>query len=285
MKLDNVIPNLVIIGDSAYDTNKFYYDDGNTMIKTNFGGSSIYASIPASVFFRVGLVSNAGEDFELDKLQEFNIDLKGFHIQKGEKTSRFYNILRTKDRQARETTAEYNENLTAKFEDIPEVFLNAKYFYVSTMLPSKQKQLIEKLRISNPNAVIGVDTFEGYVDLKETIDVFNLADIAFIDKEFSKLLHCKADVKIIKLGKTGCILLDNNGAKKFSANVIEEVVDKTGAGDCLNGVFMNLIANGYSNELALKKAVETATLSINDFGILNIKNKMQEQKSIMETTR
>ena len=69
MKLDNVIPNLVIIGDSAYDTNKFYYDDGNTMIKTNFGGSSIYASIPASVFFRVGLVSNAGEDFELDKLQ------------------------------------------------------------------------------------------------------------------------------------------------------------------------------------------------------------------------
>lgn len=40
---------------------------------------------------------------------------------------------------------------------------------------------------------------------------------------------------------------------KFDATVIENVVDKTGAGDCLNGVFMNLIANGYSNEVALKK--------------------------------
>lgn len=285
MKLDNVIPKLIIIGDSAYDTNKFFYDDGKTIIKINFGGSSIYASVPASVFFRVGLVSNAGEDFELSKLKEFDIDLKGFHIQEGEKTSRFYNILRTKDRQVRETTAEYNENLTAKFEDIPEDFLKAKYFYVSTMMPSRQKQLIEKLRGANPNAVIGVDTFEGYADLKETREVFDLADIAFIDKEFVKLMHCKAKVKIIKLGKSGCILLDSNGTRKFPAKVIEDVVDKTGAGDCLNGVFMNLVANGYSNELALKKAVETATLSINEFGILDIKDKMLSRKNIPEITR
>ena len=285
MKKEEMIPNLIIIGDCAYDTNKFLYENGKTTIKTNFGGSSIYSSVPASVFYRVALVSNAGEDFDIEKLNSFNIDLRGFHLRKGEKTSRFYNILRTKDRQERETVAEYNSNLATKFEDIPKDFLNAKYFYVSTILPSKQKELIEKLRSFNPNAIIGVDTFEGYADLEETKQVFDLVDIAFIDKEFSKLLQSRAKIKIIKLGKEGCILVDSNGKKIVPANVVEEVVDKTGAGDCLNGVFMNLIANGYSNEMALKKAVEIATLSINDFGILGIKDKIERKINTQEDVR
>ena len=86
------IPNLIIIGDVSYDTNKFYYEDGTSEIKTNYGGSSIYASVPASIFFRVGLVSNAGEDIDLNKLTRFNIDLKGLHQRKNERTTRFYNI-------------------------------------------------------------------------------------------------------------------------------------------------------------------------------------------------
>lgn len=283
--MNTVIPNLIIIGDVAYDTNKFFYEDGKTTIKTNFGGSSVYASVPASVFYKVGLVSNAGEDFEIHKLKDFNIDLRGLYLRKGEKTSRFYNILRTKDRQERETVAEYNENLTARFEDIPEEFLQANYFYISTMLPSKQKELIQRLKSFNKDAIVGVDTFEGYAGLEETKEVFDLADIAFVDREFVELLDCKAKVKIIKLGKTGCILLDENSKKRVYTTVIEDVVDKTGAGDCLNGVFMNLIANGYSKELALNKAVEIATLSINDFGILNIKNMIQESNKTEEYNR
>lgn len=45
-----------------------------------------------------------------------------------------------------------------------------------------------------------------------------------------------------------------------------------------NGVFMNLIANGYSNEVALKKAIEIATLSIKDFGILHIKDRIMTER-------
>ena len=37
------VPNLIIIGDISYDINKFYYEDGSTKIRTNFGGSSTYA--------------------------------------------------------------------------------------------------------------------------------------------------------------------------------------------------------------------------------------------------
>ena len=186
--------------------------------------------------------------------------------------------MKTRDGQEREIAAEYNERLTATFDDIPKEFLKAKYFYISTMLPKNQKQIIEKLRNHNPNVIIGVDTFEEYANSDETREVFDLADIAFVDKEFSNLIQCKSKTKVIKLGKTGCILLDREHAQKFDATVIENVVDKTGAGDCLNGVFMNLIANGYSNEVALKKAIEIATLSIKDFGILHIKDRIMTER-------
>lgn len=253
MKENITVPKLVIIGDSAYDTNRFIGEDGSHFFKTNYGGAGTYSSVPASLFYRVGLVSNAGEDFNVDKLKKFNIDLRGFHTRKDEKTSRFYNILKTRDGQEREIAAEYNERLTATFDDIPKEFLKAKYFYISTMLPKNQKQIIEKLRNHNPNVIIGVDTFEEYANSDETREVFDLADIAFVDKEFSNLIQCKSKTKVIKLGKTG-------------------------AGDCLNGVFMNLIANGYSNEVALKKAIEIATLSIKDFGILHIKDRIMTER-------
>ena len=278
MKENITVPKLVIIGDSAYDTHRFIGEDGSHFFKTNYGGAGTYSSVPASLFYRVGLVSNAGEDFNGDKLKKFNIDLRGFHTRKDEKTSRFYNILKTRDGQEREIAAEYNERLTATFDDIPKEFLKAKYFYISTMLPKNQKQIIEKLRNHNPNVIIGVDTFEEYANSDETREVFDLADIAFVDKEFSNLIQCKSKTKVIKLGKTGCILLDREHAQKFDATVIENVVDKTGAGDCLNGVFMNLIANGYSNEVALKKAIEIATLSIKDFGILHIKDRIMTER-------
>lgn len=278
MKENITVPKLVIIGDSAYDTNRFIGEDGSHFFKINYGGAGTYSSVPASLFYRVGLVSNAGEDFNVDKLKKFNIDLRGFHTRKDEKTSRFYNILKTRDGQEREIAAEYNERLTATFDDIPKEFLKAKYFYISTMLPKNQKQIIEKLRNHNPNVIIGVDTFEEYANSDETREVFDLADIAFVDKEFSNLIQCKSKTKVIKLGKTGCILLDREHAQKFDATVIENVVDKTGAGDCLNGVFMNLIANGYSNEVALKKAIEIATLSIKDFGILHIKDRIMTER-------
>ena len=130
-----------------------------------------------------------------------------------------------------------------------------------------------KLKQINPKTIIGVDTIEQYANMLETKEVFDMADIAFIDKEFEKLLNCDAKTKVIKLGKTGCILKEDGEEVRVKANVIENVVDKTGAGDCLNGVFMNLLANGYSKKSALSKAVEIATLSIMDFGILSIKNR------------
>ena len=60
------------------------------------------------------------------------------------------------------------------------------------------------------------------------------------------------------------------GCKEWNT-IIEDVVDKTGAGDCLNGVFLNLIANGINEEAALRIAVDTATESVKQKGIMNLR--------------
>lgn len=272
--MSSEIPNLIIIGDIAYDTNEFFYEDGTKKIVVNNGGSSIYAGVPSSLFYRVGLVSKAGKDYDINILKDYNIDLRGVQQIENEKTTRFYNILKTKDRQERETKSEYNSKLATTFKDIPQEFLKASFFYIATMPPKIQLNIIEEIKNYNPKAIIGVDTFEQYSDMPETIETFNITDIAFIDREFTNLLKCNARTKIIKLGKTGCILKTDKGIERVPATVLENVIDKTGAGDCLNGTFMNLLANGYSEKEALKKAVKVATISIKDFGILNIKNRL-----------
>lgn len=277
-----MISNTVIIGDCAFDTNKFcvkgIFEEN---IKTNLGGSLVYASIPASLFFGVSVVSNVGYDFPIEKFKKYNIDTKGIKIYKEEKTTRFYNELKSFDGQERETKVEYNKNLIVKFEDIPHEYLNAKYFHIATMNPKAQLELVKQIR-ANTEAIISVDTIEGYDRLPETLEVFDIVDIAFIDKEFQSLLDCKAKTKIIKLGKTGCEYINKDKKITAKSRVINNVVDKTGAGDCQNGVFINLISHGVGVEKALNLSVKVASLSILDYGIFNLKNRIKNSKDFQE---
>ena len=125
---------------------------------------------------------------------------------------------------------------------------------MTTATPEKQLELIEFIR-NNTNATISVDTIEIFSDEPNCKKVFDNVDLAFIDKEFVNLLNCKAPKKVIKCGKTGCIF--HSKEKTFVVKpkeVIKNVVDKTGAGDCLNGAFINLIINGINEEKSIKNS-------------------------------
>ena len=104
----------------------------------------------------------------------------------------------------------------------------------------------------------------------------------FIDKEYTPLLDCKAKTKIIKYGKEGCLYYSKDKQFPVYSQVIEDVVDKTGAGDCLNGIFLNLIVNGESEEFALRTAVDLATESIKQHGILGIKIPSKNRERMVE---
>lgn len=87
------------------------------------------------------------------------------------------------------------------------------------------------------------------------------------------------------------IILEINGITYFApmfspkfpvhSQVIDNVVDKTGAGDCLNGVFLNLLVNGESEESALRTAVDMATESIKQHGILGLRLPNQNQERVV----
>jgi len=240
------IPNLIIIGNIAYDIIDFSKVDSNRENIVDLGGACIFSSVPASLFHRVGIVGKIGNDFDLSKLYGYNIDLSGIK-QINMPTTRFYTVWNSIDGQERTVYGDVKPEMELGIRDIPKNFLKAKHFHLTTANPTKQLEIIQFLR-ENTNATISVDTIDDFVYEPNCRKVFDNVDIAFIDKEYTPLLDCKSKVKIIKYGKKGCLYYSNDKEFPIYSQIIENVVDKTGAGDCLNGVFLNLIVNGESEE-------------------------------------
>ena len=269
VELERKSPSLVIIGNIAYDIIDFSKLGQNRKNIVDIGGACIFSSIPASLFFRVGMVGKIGNDFDISKLYGYNIDLSG--VKKLDcPTTKFYTIWNTSDGQDRTVLGEVVPEMEVGSEDIPESFLKAKHFHLTTATPEKQLELITFLRRCT-NATISVDTIDEFAKQDNCKKVFDSVDIAFIDKEYTNLLESKAKIKIIKYGKEGCLYYSKDKQFPVYSQVIEDVVDKTGAGDCLNGVFLNLIANGMNEEAALRIAVDTATESVKQKGIMNLR--------------
>lgn len=262
-------PNLVIIGNIAYDIIDFGKVDKQRENIINVGGACVFSTIPASLFYKVGMVGKIGKDFDISQFYGYNIDLSGVKTL-DMPTTKFYTLWNTSDGQDRTIFGKVQKEMEIGSEDIPKQFLKAKHFHLTTARPEKQLEIVDFLR-SKTNATISVDTIDDFVNEPSCQKVFDSVDLAFIDKEFTNLLNCKATKKVIKCGKTGCIFCSKDKCFSVSSKILENVVDKTGAGDCLNGVFVNLIANGFSEEKALKIAVDMATESVKHKGIMNLK--------------
>lgn len=272
----NKIPKVIIVGNIAYDINVF--PNRNNKKVMNLGGACLYSAIPASIFYPVGIVSKIGNDFNINYLERFNLDIEGVQVVPEQKTTRFYHRILSQDGQKREILGDVTKEMTILPSDIPDRYLEATNIHIATQEPEAQLALIKEIR-KRSNAVISVDTIKEFSNNPLLKEVFDLVDIAFIDKEFVNLLDCKAPIKIIKLGKEGCIYVKKDKSFIEKANVINEVVDKLGAGDCLNGVFVNLLSNGVNEENALRKAVDIATESIKDYGILTLYSRHTKQNA------
>lgn len=279
VKLEQTAPNLVIIGNIAYDIIDFSKVNSKRPNLVDIGGACVFTSIPASLFHRVGMVGKIGNDLDISQFYGYNIDLSG--VKKLDiPTTRFYTIWNSEDGQDREVAGDVSSEMEVGSSDIPKSFLETKHFHLTTATPEKQMELINFIR-QHTNATVSVDTIDGFANQPNCKKVFDSVDIAFIDKEYTQLLDCKAKTKIIKYGKEGCLYYSKDKTFPVHSQVIEDVVDKTGAGDCLNGVFLNLLMNGESEEFALKTAVEIATESIKQRGILGLKLPSKNQERVV----
>lgn len=268
--------NFVVVGNISYDYNYFPNRDNEELKEVmNYGGATIYSGIPASIFTTVGIAAKVGEDYNIEVLKKYNLDLTGVKVVDG-KTTMFKQVFTSEDGQLRDFSEFVNPNTVLKPEDIPKNYLNADYIHICTNYPKAQYELVKYLK-ENSQAVLSIDTLEDYYYDNTMFDIikqsFDLVDIAFIDKEFTKLFSCKAKIKIIKLGKSGCKYISPDKVFSVQAPYCDFVADKTGAGDCVTGVFCSLKSIGYDDEEALQTAVNIATESIKNYGMFHLVKK------------
>lgn len=262
----------VIIGNTAYDVNTFLNRDGmEEKIVVNNGGACLYSLIPAILFNKIGIVTRIGSDFDKTLFAHKNIDTLGLKIIDG-KSNKFIHTYLDEDGQKRTFKEEVNDNCMIDIKDIPKEYFNAKYIHVCTNFPDIQLKTVKFLK-ENSSAKISIDTHEAYVDDPKVLEAFNLVDIAFIDKEYTNLHNCNAPIKIFKLGKDGCRFVSSEKEFQAKAPICNFVVDKTGAGDAVTGVFLAQKSLGKSDEEALNMAVRVATESIKDYGVEHLLSK------------
>lgn len=76
---------------------------------------------------------------------------------------------------------------------------------------------------------------------------------------------------VLKRGAKGATYIDMQAGVEFTVNAPStNVVDTTGAGDTLAGVFLARRARGDSVEDALTDAVNVASKTVTDFGVEHI---------------
>lgn len=188
--------NLAIIGNIAFDI----IEQPNQKI-VNLGGAAFYAGVSASLFQNVAVVGNVGEDFPLGQLKKFDIDLRFIKQWPNQKTTKFTTRFLSSDGQQRIIEDNINQLLIPTKQQLTKEILQAKYIHICTNQPSVQLDLLLFLRVHS-NAIISVDTIDGYLDDPKISQVFDNADIAFINHNYTPILNCKAPVKIIKKRQT-----------------------------------------------------------------------------------
>lgn len=272
--------DVVVVGNIAYDVNTFLNRDGEeNKTVVNNGGACWYSLIPASLFANVGVVARVGFDFDVELFNKFNIDIEGLKVINDSKTTKFHHTYLSEDGKNRTFLPEVYEKTITSPLDTPKSYYKAKYFHVSTNFVDVQKVFIENIR-ANSSALISIDTHEAYMerDSESIKQLFDIVDIAFIDEGFTALLDCKAPVKIIKMGKRGCRYIDEYNDFVASSVIVENVIDKTGAGDVVTGVFLACISKGLTPQESLKIAVMVATDSITNYGVEHLNERVYTYK-------
>lgn len=186
--MENV--KVVIVGNIAFDINTFpQRENGKDKIVINNGGAGYYSLIPASMSTRTGIVAKVGNDFDLSTLKSSNIDLKGLKVVQSP-TTKFHHTYLTEDGQTRTFRPEVYEETMITTQDFPEEYYNAQYIHIATNFPNVQKQFIDMIR-KKSKAIISIDTHEAYMEKEADFikEIFDSVDIAFIDKEYTRIIR------------------------------------------------------------------------------------------------
>jgi sugar/nucleoside kinase (ribokinase family) len=231
-------------------------------------GYAVAASAAALIGSRVGLVAQVGLDFDLAPLRRLAVNLEGVTRLPGA-TARL--CIDQLDDGGRTFTADLGVAADVRLDSFPASYLSASYIHLGTAPPTQQLEWLRFLRDRGSPARISADMFEHYVaaDPGTCREVCDHADLVFLNEQEQDGLYGSAEdkpLRILKAAAKGATLLADGRAHHVPAQRAH-VVDPTGGGEILAGVFLALRADGRPANDALEYAVLAASSCVEDYGV------------------
>ena len=246
--------SLLVVGSVAFDAIETPFGKTDKII----GGAATYASLSASYFTRnINLVSVVGDDFPKDAIENFHkhgIRTEGLQIKQGEKSffwaGKYHNDMNTRDTLATEL------NVLMTFDPIiPDSYQNCEFLMLGNLMPSIQRQVIERMH-KRPKLIV-MDTMNFWMDAAwdELLKTIAMVDVLTINdaearqlsgeyslvKAAKKILTMGPRILVIKKGEHGALLFNNDQVFFAPALPLEDVFDPTGAGDTFAGGFIGYL--------------------------------------------
>jgi sugar/nucleoside kinase (ribokinase family) len=216
-------------------------------------------------------VAAVGKDFDLGPLRSRRVDLDGVTELPGPSAKL---RIREFDDGTRSFSAELGVAAAVRTGTFPGRYLDADYIHLGTAPPDQQLTWLEYLHECDCRAHISADMFEDYVATYPTAsrEVCDSVDLIFMNQAEYDGLYGDAQLPvpkaplIVKRGPFGARLIVDGHPQEVEAPVAQ-LVDPTGGGEVLAGVFLALRADGLPERRALRYAVRAASSCVADYGV------------------
>jgi sugar/nucleoside kinase (ribokinase family) len=263
-----VSPDLVVIGHVGVSI-----VHAGSVSWTSAGGSgyAVSASAAALIGHRVGLVAAVGQDADLAPLRDLGVDLAGVTEQAGSSPK-----LRVREFTdgARSFSADLGVAAAVRTETFPSQYLAAGRIHLGTAPPEQQLTWLEYLHERGCGAQLSADMFEHYVSSYPTAsrEVCDGVDLIFMNQAEYDGLYGDAQLPVpkaplvVKRGPAAARLIVDGHPQEVETTA-PQVVDPTGGGEVLAGVFLALRAEGLPEREALKYAVRASASCVADYGV------------------
>lgn len=287
--------SLVVVGTVAFDAIETPFGKTDKII----GGAATYSGTAASYFTKdIKLVSVVGDDFPKEQIEQFHrhgMKTEGLQVKQGQKTffwsGRYHTDMNTRD------TLDTQLNVLLDFDPvIPESYQDCEFLMLSNLMPSLQKNVLDRLR-KRPKLVV-MDTMNFWMEtqMDALMEIIGLVDVLTVNdsearqltneyslvKAAQKILKMGPKYLIIKKGEHGALLFNKDQVFFAPALPLEDVFDPTGAGDTFAGGFIGYIAQtkdiSFDN---MKRAIifgsAMASFCVEKFGLERLIDLKQEE--------
>lgn len=245
-----------------------------------YGGAGYHVVAGASMVIpgRVELISNCGVDFPVDRLLGWGVGMEGVEVE-NEVSDKF--VIKEKVGRKRTFRPEGLIWSRVRVGDRKIEVAKIGWVHLATASPQQQLQWLKELKQMGFAGSVSADSFELFVkqDPEAVVEVFRQCEMVFVNeyewKGIEKYLQGWVPKEmILKLGARGGEYYQN-GKKKFRVGPIlsERVVDTTGAGELVAGVYLGSRIKGINKVKSLTEACRVASKKVEQFDVLHIRDQ------------